>query len=107
MIDILFVDDQHCRPKNRSIYLAKFGILQDRPEPFVFHYETAEDGKGSYAVEPVLAKIERTPELKTVICDMMFGTPISSAESVMVRFMWRIMLPTIMRSFLRRLNPFR
>lgn len=41
------------------------------------------------------------------ICDLMFGTPISSAERVMMRFMWRIMLPTFMRSLIRRLNPFR
>ena len=72
MINILFVDDQHCRPKNRSIYLAKYGALQDLAEPFVFHYETAENDWGGYSVEPVLKKISTIPALKAVVCDMMF-----------------------------------
>lgn len=73
MINILFVDDQFCRPADRSIYLARYGVLQNRPNPYVFHYETAEDGKGGYAVEPVLEHISQIPNLKAVICDMTFG----------------------------------
>lgn len=73
MINILFVDDQWCRPRDRSMIVAEYGPLQQREIPYVFHYETAEDGKGRYSIEPVLRKIEAISGLGAVVLDIMFG----------------------------------
>lgn len=73
-IDILFVDDQWCKPEERSTIVASFGPLQRREVPYVFHYETAESGGGTYSVQPVLRKISEIPGLRAVILDIMFGS---------------------------------
>jgi DNA-binding NtrC family response regulator len=73
-IDILFVDDQWCRPEEQSTIIAAFGSLTRREVPYVFHYETAEDGSGGYTVEPVMRKMQRIAQLRAVILDIMFGS---------------------------------
>jgi DNA-binding NtrC family response regulator len=72
-IDILFVDDQWCRPSKQKIFIAAYGSLQYADVPYKFYYETAEDGYGGYAAEPVLRKIKSIPDLKAIILDIMFG----------------------------------
>lgn len=73
VLDILFVDDQWCQPEMQSIIIAEYGALQRRQVPYAFHFGTAQDGKGGYAVEPVLEQIRSLPRLRALILDIMFG----------------------------------
>ena len=72
-LNILFVDDQWCRPEEQSTIRAAFGSLQRRDVPYVFHYETAKNEKGTYSVEPVLRHIQGISNVSAVILDIMFG----------------------------------
>jgi DNA-binding NtrC family response regulator len=71
--NILFVDDQWCRPKDQSTIIAAFGQLLHIEKPYAFHYETAEIEPQKYSPIPVLEKIESIPDLRAVILDIMFG----------------------------------
>ncbi len=73
--ELLFVDDQWCRPEDQATIRAAFGDLLRRDEPYRFHYETAEAVAGEFSVEPVITRLRSTPEISAVILDILFGDP--------------------------------
>lgn len=72
-MNILFVDDQWCKPDQQDNIIAEYGPLRRREPPYTFHFETAEDSKGGYAVSPVLEKISKIGSVGAVVLDIMFG----------------------------------
>src|ERR1700692_899659 len=72
-IDVLFIDDQWCRPDERSTILAAFGELQHRDPPYRFHFETAEESPGHFGPEPVLRHLGSLRHPGAVVLDIMFG----------------------------------
>lgn len=72
-LDILFVDDQWCKPDERDILIASYGSLQRKTPPYNFHYETAEISQESYSPKPVLDKIASITNLQAIFLDIMFG----------------------------------
>ena len=73
--ELLFVDDQWCRPEDQPTIRAAFGDLLRRDEAYIFHYETAEEGVGRYGVPPVMERLKDLPGISAVILDILFGDP--------------------------------
>ena len=72
--NILFVDDQWCRPESQSVIIAEYGALLDGDDAYQFHYETAEESSGGYSLRPVIEHIKQIADFKAVILDIMFGS---------------------------------
>lgn len=71
--NILFVDDQWCRPEEQGTIIASFGSLLAKDPAFNFYYETAEESPNSYSYRPVLKKISEIGNVDVMVLDVMYG----------------------------------
>lgn len=72
-LNILFVDDDFCRPERLNTLFAEYSKLQNYDPAYNFYFETAEESTGTYNIIPVIKKIETIQNLNAVILDIMFG----------------------------------
>lgn len=72
-LNILFVDDQWCRPEEQNTIIASFGSLLKKDPSYTFYYETAETSSNKYSLQPVLDKIKSIGDPDVLILDIMFG----------------------------------